>query len=203
MSIAELKVESRVETGKQKAKSIRKAGRVPGIYYANNETPRNISIDAHELGRLMTTKFTVLNVVVDGKEELKCIVREIQVDPVTDAFVHVDLLGVRMDEKVRLSIPVVLKGTAAGVREGGILEHLLREVEVEGLPMDIPEHIEVDVAEMMIGSTLMLADLAVDKFEFVTELKQPVAHVSVSKAAMSEGLEDEEGEEGEEEEGEE
>lgn len=200
MSIAELKVELREETGKQKAKAIRKAGRVPGIYYSNYDKPRNISIDTHELTRLLVKEFTVLNVIVGGKEELKCIIREIQRDPVTDAFVHVDLLGVRLDEKVSLSVPVVLKGTAAGVREGGILEQLLREVEIEGLPLDIPEHIQIDVTDMNIGDTIMLSDVVVDKYEFVTELKQPLAHVSVSKAALSEGLEEEEeeGEEGEE-----
>jgi large subunit ribosomal protein L25 len=126
--------------------------------------------------------------------------REIQRDPVTDDIIHVDIMGIQLTEKIRLSIPVLLIGTPAGVKEGGILEHLLREVEVEGLPLDIPEHIEVDVTGLNIGDVITLEHLSVDKVQIVTEIHHAVANVIHPKVVKEEveEVEEEVPEEGEE-----
>ena len=111
-------------------------------------------------------------------------------------------MGIKLTEKVRLSIPIILRGTPAGVKEGGILEHLLREVEIEGLPLDLPEHLDVDVSELNIGDTVILEQIPTDKFRFVTEIHHAVANVIQPKIVKEEVeveeelLEGEEGEEG-------
>ena len=162
---------------------LRREGRVPCVYYKNTEEPVGVSVDALELNRLLNTEFTVVNLKVTGGKAYKCVIRDIQRDPITDEFVHVDFLGIQMDKPVRISVPVVLSGTPQGVRDGGVLEHLLREVEVEGLPMELPEHIELDVSGMGIGHSLTLADVPADKFHFVTDLKHAVATVQKTKVA--------------------
>lgn len=112
-----------------------------------------------------------------------------------------DLLGIKLDEKVKLSIPVLLIGTPAGVKEGGILEHLIREVVVEGLPLEIPDHIEVDVSDLNIGDVILLRDVSVEKIKFVTDEKHPVANVIHPKVVEELVAEEVVGEEGEEVEG--
>ncbi|MFC1570035.1 50S ribosomal protein L25, partial [bacterium] len=133
----------------------------------------------------------------------KAVVRELQKDPVTDALLHIDFMGIKLDEKIKIAIPVLLTGIPVGVTlQAGILEHPLREVEVEGLPLDIPEHIEIDVSEMEIGDVKTLEDVVTEeKYRLVTDLSHPVAivaHAKVAKVLEEEEGEGEEGEEGEE-----
>lgn len=176
MSEAKLNVELRTES-EHNARVIRRNGRVPGIYYAHDQKNIQFTADAKELARLMHREVTVLNMVVKDGDVKKTIIRAIQLDPVTEAPMHIDLLGIKLDEAVKLTIPIILTGTPAGVKEGGILEHLLREVELEGLPLDIPEHIELDVSHMNIGDVLNLDVISSDKFTVTTERNHPVAHV--------------------------
>ena len=176
MSEVNLNVEIRSDSS-VKSRVLRREGRVPGIYYAHDQENIQITADAKELTRLMNKEVTVLNMVIQNGEIKKTIIREIQVDPVSGSPIHIDLLGIKLDEVVKLTIPVILKGTPAGVKEGGILEHLLREIEVEGLPLDIPEHVEIDVSYMQIGDVLGLETITSDKFNVITERNHPVAHV--------------------------
>ena len=120
----------------------------------------------------------------DGKSR-KCILKEVQKDPISDAPIHVDIMGIKMSEKIRITIPIVFKGTPVGVREGGVLEHALREVEVEGLPLDIPDHLSVDVADLKIGDSISLETLVSEKYKFLIDEHHPVAHVSMPKAVKS------------------
>lgn len=202
MSIADLNVEFRDNTGHRTAKSLRRQGKIPGIFYYHNEKSIPLSLNEKEFQRLIQKEINIFNVIFSDGKNRKSIIREIQRDPVTDAIIHVDIMGIKMDEKVRLTIPILLTGTPVGVKEGGILEHLLRDVEVEGLPLDIPEHIEVDVSELMIGDVVHLEDVAVEKIKFITEIHHAVANVIQPKVvveAVEEAVEVEEGEEGEEE----
>lgn len=203
-----LHAELREDKGRKHAKSLRNAGRVPAVFYAHGEESKSLSLDAKELLRLLSAQVNIMNLVMPDGKELKCIIKEVQTDPVTDEPLHADIMGIKMTEKIRISIPIVLKGSPVGVREGGILEHALREVEVEGLPLDIPEHLDVDVSEMKIGDVILLSDLPIEKVRFLTDENHPIAHVVLPKvAAVEEEVEAEEeeleGEEGVEEEAEE
>ncbi len=200
MSEADIQVELRETTGHHTAKSLRQDGRIPAIFYANDEDSVSISMDSKEIERIAHSEINILNVIFPDGKTRKSVFREIQRDPVTDDIIHVDIMGIQLTEKIRLSIPILLVGTPAGVKEGCILEHLLREVEVEGLPLDIPEHIEVDVSGLNVGDVITLEQLSVDKVQIVTEIHHAVANVIHPKVVKEEveEVEEEVPEEGEE-----
>jgi large subunit ribosomal protein L25 len=122
---------------------------------------------------------TVLDVVVDGRPAVKALIREIQRDSVRPAeILHLDLYEVRADEKVTLAVPIHLIGVPDGVRNfGGVLDHSLRELEIEVLPADIPEHVELDVTNLAIGHSLFVRDLKVEKAEVLNDPDTPVCSV--------------------------
>jgi large subunit ribosomal protein L25 len=188
----DLHAELRNKKGDSSTKALRRQGKVPAVFYIHDEDTVPISVDEKELHHLIQKKSNILDVIFpDGKVQ-KSILREVQKDPVTDHILHVDLMGIKLTEKVRLTIPVVLMGTPAGVKEGGILEHLLREVEVEGLPLDIPDRIEIDVSNLNIGHVLTLKDVPIERVRVITSLQQAVANVVQPKVAKVETAEIEE-----------
>ncbi len=204
MSEADLRIELREKTGHQTAKRLRKSGLVPGLFYAQGEDSIPFSVKVKDLQRLLHSEVNVINIVFPDGKIKKSIVREVQRDPVTDAVLHIDVMGIKLTEKIHMTIPLVLTGTPVGVKEGGILEHLLREVEVEGLPLDIPDHIEVDVSDLKIGDVLTLENVSVEKIKILTEPHHAVANVihpkvtkveaevSVEEGAVSEEEEEKE-----------
>ena len=113
------------------------------------------------------------------KEPKKCVIKEIQRDPVSGKFLHVDFLGVRMGEKITVTVPLVLNGTPAGVKSGGIMEHLIRELEIECFPRHLPEKLEVDVSNLEIGDSIHVSNL---KFENMAILDDPDSAVVVIEA---------------------
>src|SRR5215210_536216 len=179
---ANLQVATRSDTGKGAARSLRREGKVPGVIYGHNRTPEILAIEASALSKMLigiSAGTTVLDVVVDGRPAVKALIREIQRDSVRPAdILHLDLYEVRADEKVTLSVPVHLIGVPDGVRNfGGVLDHSLRELEIEVLPADIPEHVELDVTALTIGHTLFVRDLKVEKAEILNEPDTPVCSV--------------------------
>lgn len=199
MSEYKIQVERR-DDKKVKPSHLRQDGRVPGIYYAHDQENIKLSADRKELMRLLNTEATVVSVELPGGELKQSIVRDVQFDPVTDMPVHVDFMGIKLDEKVKLTIPIILTGSPAGVKEGGILEHILREIEVEGLPLDIPEHIDVDVSDLNVGGAIVLETIKSDKYTIGMDLHHPIAHVVMPKAVKAEDEFDVEAEEETEEE---
>jgi len=200
MAEGTLNIELREKTGHHAPKALRNEGRLPGIFYAPGEEAIPIHLDAKTFKRLNQQEINVYNVIFPDGKERKSIVRDVQRNPLTDVITHVDILGIRLDQKIRLSVGIILTGSPAGVKEGGILEHLLREVEIEGLPLELPEHLELDVSELNIGDVLTLKDIPVDKFKFVTDIHHAVANVITPKVIeepVEEELELLEGEEGE------
>src|SRR3954454_12396513 len=177
-----LQAATRADTGKGAARSLRRSGKVPGVIYGHNRQAEALAIDVGALNKMLigiSAGTTVLDVVVDGRPAVKALIREIQRDSVRPAeILHLDLYEVRADEKVTLSIPVHLVGIPDGVRNfGGVLDHSLRELEIEVLPADIPEHVELDVTALTIGHTLFVRDLKVEKAEILNEPDTPVCSV--------------------------
>jgi large subunit ribosomal protein L25 len=196
MSEVKLHVKIREKRGKQVSKTLRRQGEIPAVYYAHDQKTVSLSVNAHTLSRLLQQEVNILNIVFPDGKTKKSIIRDLQKDPVTDQLLHIDFLGIKLDEKIKMTIPIILTGTPVGVKlEGGILEHPLREVEVEGLPLDIPEHVEVDVSGMNLGDVMTLEGLKHDKYEFITDLGHPIAIVvqpKAAKAAVEEVTEEEE-----------
>ena len=161
--MAELKLvaKGRTDTGKGVARKLRAAGSVPGVLYGHGAAPRPLSVDARELSKILHTgagSNVLIDLQVDGASHL-AMPREIQRDRLKDLFVHVDFLEVSRDEKITVTVPVHVEGTAPGVKAGGVLEHFLWEVEVECTPGNVPEQIVVDVSSLEIGDGLKVSDL--------------------------------------------
>ena len=208
-----LTVEARERTGSRESRRLRREGIVPGVLYGDGE-PVAICVEARELRRALTGPaglHSILDVQIDGKGESRAsILKEYQVDPVRGYVTHIDLQEVRLDQAIHAAVRVELVGgdDAPGVREGGVLSQPLREINVEALPLEVPERLELDVSEMEIGGTLRIADIAasagvtfLDDPETVVATVTPPTRVIEPEPELAEGeLEEVEGEvpEGEE-----
>jgi large subunit ribosomal protein L25 len=155
-----LKAEPRTATGKGAARQLRADGRVPGILYGHGMEPLLLHVAGKDLLHLFhaTGSSVLIDVQVDGTSHL-AIPREIQRDHIHGRYVHIDLLAVRRDEKITLAVEVRETGEARGVKEGGVIEHHLRDIEVECLPGAVPEFIEIDVTPLAIGDMLRVRDI--------------------------------------------
>jgi len=172
-----LEAELREETGKGAGRRLRATGRVPGILYGHAMQPIKISVSGQDLLHLFHASggaSMVLDLKVDGKTHL-AIPREVQRDHIHGRYIHIDFLAVRSDEKITLAVEVHAVGEAPGVKAGGVIEHHLRDVEVECLPSDVPEGISLDVSELEIGDMLRVSDIVAP--EGVTVLTDPATPV--------------------------
>jgi large subunit ribosomal protein L25 len=170
---ARLTVSARASEGSRAARRLRRSGRVPGVVYGGGKDPVGFDADARELRHALAGAGAVVELSVDGGRAAPVVLKEAQRDPLRGAVVHVDLLRVRLDVEIDAVVPLELTGTedAPGVKEGGVLEHITRELNVEALPTAIPESIAVDVGEMQIGDTVLLSAVAAP--EGVTLLDNP------------------------------
>jgi large subunit ribosomal protein L25 len=130
---------------------------------------------------VFTSKTSLITLNVEGHEELDCIIKDVQFDPVTEKIVHIDLLGLKKGEKIQIEVPVKLIGNAIGIKEGGILQHTLHKVEIECLPSDIPEHLEIDVANLKLGQAIHAGDLKFDNFILLNSPEAIIAAVTHPK----------------------
>jgi len=162
MSEIVLQAEAREMTGKR-AKRTRAAGMVPGVYYARQEPSVNIQVLRPELEPLVFTAEThVIDLRLKDGSSRKCILRDVQFDPVTDHPVHFDLQGLRENEKLVIEIPVVLTGgIPQGVRDGGMVQHMLHKLRVSCLPRHIPAKVEVNIEGLAINHSVHVRDLAI------------------------------------------
>ena len=145
------------------ARKRRAAGRVPAVFYGHGQETVPLSVDAREMFHLLHTaggSNVLLDLVVDGKPHL-AMPREIQRDHIHNTLIHVDFLAVSRTEKIAVDVPVIEVGDAAGVKEGGVIDHRLRDLHIESLPPDVPEHIEVDITELNIGDMIHVRDVVV------------------------------------------
>jgi large subunit ribosomal protein L25 len=183
MAIISLEATPRADGGKGVARKLRALGRVPGVYYGRGEDSIPLTIALKDLEAVLDSA-EGSNVIVDLKlsgtaaKDRKALIREIQRHPVAGLVLHLDLQHISLTERITVEVPIVLLGTPIGVKEGGgILEHLLREVEVECLPTDIPSKLEVDVSALQIGDSLHVSDLKVERGEILTDAERPIAAV--------------------------
>jgi large subunit ribosomal protein L25 len=182
-----LQAATRNETGKGASRTVRRAGKVPAVIYGHGREPEALIVDAPALSRMLTgisAGSTVVDVTVDGRAPVKALIREIQRNPVRPAdIMHVDLYEIHADEKITVEVPVHLTGTADGVRNfGGVLDHILRTLELEVLPGDIPESIDLDVTPLGIGQSLYVRDIKVEKAEILNDEDLPVVTVVAPRA---------------------
>jgi large subunit ribosomal protein L25 len=173
--------------GKNAARRTRMTGEVPAILYGGKKDSISLSVNAKQIARILRSETghnTIFRVQVAGGQEENAMLRDWQVDPVVGKLLHVDLLRIAMDVRMRVKVPVHTFGEAQGVKlQGGVFEMVTREVEIECLPADIPEEFKVDVTEMMIGKQLRASELPFDpqKIKLLTDPLRVIAHVVVLK----------------------
>jgi large subunit ribosomal protein L25 len=170
---AKLEVTSRVAGGSRAARRLRRTGRVPGVVYGGSGESTGFDVDARALRLALASSGAVLDLSVDGEAATPVVLKEAQRDHVRGDTIHVDFLRVRLDEEIHAVVPLELTDSedAPGVKEGGVLEQITRELNVEALPTAIPEAILHPVGEMQIGDTIALAAVTVP--EGVTLLDDP------------------------------
>ncbi len=158
-----LMVQNRAILGSAESRRLRRQGLVPGVLYGREE-PISISIPERDLRSALTTRGglnAVLDVIVGDGKAHSSVLKDYQTDVVRGYITHVDLQEVRLDQPIHATVPVTLHGDAVGVKEGGVLSQVTNELNVEALPMEVPEHLDVDVSGMHIGDSLRLSSLVV------------------------------------------
>ena len=189
MATAEMvKGEARTAGNKNVARRERKAGRVPAVLYGAKKQPVSLSVDPKVISQILRSKTghnTIFDLEVAG-EKTKAMIVDWQYEPIRGALLHIDLKRIAMDQAIRVHVPIHLTGEAEGVKqEGGILDWVLREVEVECLPADIPAAIEADISHLVFGVVLRVADLPHGgSLKFLTDQQQTVAHITHIKEEL-------------------
>jgi len=170
-----LEVRDREGLGSRESRRLRRAGFVPGVLYGAKTEAHPFCVQERELRRVLTGGgglHVILDVVLEGQTATHpSVLKSYQQDPIKGRVLHIDLHEVRLDQPIQAVVTVQLIGEAAGTKEGGVLSQVARELNVEALPLEVPEHIDMDVSEMHIGDTLRLADLG--EIEGVTFLDDP------------------------------
>src|SRR5215472_1158986 len=185
--VVEAQPRAEASRGKNEARRVRSAGRIPGVLYGAKKETVAVTLDPKQIQRILHSESghnTIFDLQV-GSEKAKVMIVDWQHDPMYGKLLHIDLKRIAMDEKIRVQVPIHLTGEAEGVKtQGGILDQVLREVEVECLPGDIPSHIDADVTALVFGQVLRVADLShAGKLKFVTDEQQTVAHITSVKEA--------------------
>jgi large subunit ribosomal protein L25 len=199
-----LEVQQREKRGSADARRLRREGLIPGVLYGRGKSPHPFSVHERELRRALTGPaglHAILDVVLDGqKTSHASILKDYQQDIISGRLAHVDLQEVRLDQPIQAEVVIELVGEAAGSIEGGVLSQVTREINVEALPLEVPERIEVDVSSMQMGDTLRLVDVAVQEgITFLDDSEETViATVTVPTQIIEPEPEEEELEEGEE-----
>lgn len=184
MAETKISVKLREKIGKNAAKKYRAEGWVPAEFYAAHSENIHLLVNSKEYEKTLIKGHGLFNLeLTDQKKNFQCIIKEVQLDPVKGTLLHADFQGIKMDEKITLKVPVVIKGTSAGVKAGGIMEFLIREVEIECLPMEIPEKLEVDVSHLNIGDSIRIKDLQFEKFKILDDPEETVILVEHPKIA--------------------
>jgi large subunit ribosomal protein L25 len=183
-----LEATSRDTFGKNEARRTRRDGKVPGILYGGDggrATP--IAVSPRALSKILHSESglnTLISLKLAGAGDARVLVKDFQLDPVTHQMLHADFYRVAMDKVLQVTIPVTVHGEPKGVKQqGGVLEFIRREIEIECLPGDIPEHIEIDVSELMLHQGVRVRDVPIDpRWKPMTEADAMLVHIILPKA---------------------
>jgi large subunit ribosomal protein L25 len=190
MATVSLSANSREATGKGAARTLRSQGQIPAVIYGHGRDPQPLALNARDLDKMLShiqAESTVIEVTVGG-QTAKTLIREIQRHPIKRQILHVDFQALVAGEKVTVSIPILLIGIPEGVRlGGGVMDQTLRELEIEVDPANIPDHVELDVTNMVIGDSKHVSDLSVPPgVEVLDAPEASVAVVAAPRAVIEE-----------------
>ncbi len=207
MEKVELKAVGRDVTGKGASKRFRKEGQIPAVVYKGGEDALSLHIDMKALWHVLNTEAgenVIINLNIEKKDKAEnktVIVKEVQHHPIKDSIIHVDFQEISLTEKLKVSVPVAIKGEAIGVKEeNGVLNQVEWELEVECLPTEIPEHIDINVDDLHLNESIHIKDIKMEgDVEILGDPQQVILTVSTPDLEETEGAEEEEevtGEEG-------
>lgn len=201
MSNDVLSVQSRVTERKSDLSSSRINGIIPGVYYSVGKESVSVNINERELMAIIASGNVVIDMKLNDSKSEKIIIKDMQIHPVTDKIVHVDLMGIRMDKEIEISIPIHFEGIPEGVKLGGLQQSILRELLLKGLPADIPEVINLEVERLDIGDSIHVNEITIPNVVILTESDLAIVSVVTPKIVeevVEEEIEGEEVAEGEE-----
>ena len=191
---ATLEAKKRDGRGKNEARRLRVSGQIPAVVYGarkEGQLPEGVpvAVDPKEVLRILHSESganTLINLKLDGGES-RVMVRDYQLDPITHQLLHADFYQLAMDKAITVSVPILVKGEPAGVKkEGGLLDFVTREIQVQCLPTDIPEHIDIDVTELALHQSIRVKDLPTNpKWKAMTDGETMLVHVVMPKAEES------------------
>ncbi len=167
MSEVVLKAKKR-QTGKRNSAKLRREGLVPGVFYAKGIEPIPIVAEYKPFKPIVHTSETkIIRLEIEGEQkDYKCVLQEVQMDPLKDTISHFDLQGIAEGSKLHVEVPIVLQGQSIGVREGGTLQHSISKVKVKCLPEKIPTHFKIDISNLKIGKAIHIMDIQSEGIEF-------------------------------------
>lgn len=179
-------------TGKEHSKVLRREGKIPGIFYIHGEESVPLTLEAKQVSITIASKPALISLELDDGSKKEAVIRQVQRDPVTTTITHVDFMGITRGVKITVFVPMLLSGVPVGTKIGGILEHLTREIEIECLPKNLPDKLEVDVSELDLGDSIHIKDLSFDNINILTPDEVSIASVSLPKIHVEEVEEEEE-----------
>jgi large subunit ribosomal protein L25 len=181
-------VQRRHDIGKGVARQTRMAGKIPGVVYGPETEPIPVSVEEREFRTAMrhASSGSILNLNMDGKET-KAVLREMQRDPVTSRVLHVDFHAISMNKPIHVAIPIHFVGTPVGVKvDGGIMQATMREIEISCLPVNIPEHLEVDVSELRIGDSIHVGKVSIPNATILADAQRTIVVISAPTVIKAE-----------------
>ncbi len=187
-----LKIQDRETTGTKNAKSLRKKGLIPGVLYYKGEDTINISIMKMDLHQAFNSGQRIFEIESSGNKQY-VMVKDLQYHPVTDEIIHIDFMRVRRSEKIKISVPLILVGDAAGIKEGGLLFQSMNQIEIECFPTDVPEKIDLDISKLEINNSYSVADVKVPNDDISIVSAPELNIVSINTPAAEEEPESDEG----------
>ena len=189
-----LEANERKNTNKQTRNSLRNQGRVLGTFYSKRVKPISIDVSRQSIHPLVfTSKTNLISLNLKDHDKYECVIKNVQFDPVSDKVIHFDLMGVTRGEKIQLEIPLQLIGNAIGIKDGGILQQSLYKIDVECLPKNIPQYLDIEISDLALGDSIHVSDLSYDNITILSVPESIV--VSVNHPRVEEEVAVEEGEE--------
>lgn len=173
-----LKANLRTEISKSSRSNLRKSGKVPGIFYSRLNKPIPIEVSEKAIKPFVfTAKTHLISLEVENDKNYDCVIKDFQLDPVTESIVHFDLLGLIEGEKFQLEVPIQYIGTAVGIKEGGIVQQVLHKLEIECFPQDIPQFLTIDITNLKLGESIHPSELTFENIDILTSPESVVVAV--------------------------
>ncbi|MEA3328842.1 MAG: 50S ribosomal protein L25 [Candidatus Omnitrophota bacterium] len=192
MERVQLETETRKDIGKEAARKLRKAGLVPVVCYGAGEKTLNLTIKLHDLTEVLHTargENVIIDLKIGGKggKTKTVIVKDMNHDPMKGDIRHVDFQHISLTKQIKVKVPIHTKGESPGIKEGGILEHILWEIEIECLPAQIPERMDVDISKLAIGDSVCIKELQIpENIKIIQDPEDLVVQVAAPKAEVVE-----------------